>query len=162
MKLAWMLRLAGAALVISMAACMAPPPPAPPPPPPPAAMAPAPMPAASLYQRLGGQPAIVAVIDDFVGNVAADNRINRFFANANVPRLKQGLVNQVCQATGGPCVYTGPPMEVVHHNMRVTDADFNALVEDLVRTLNKFNVPQREQQELLGILGPLKSKIVNV
>lgn len=159
---------AAAALAVGLGACMMQPQPAPapvaPPPPPPMAAAPAPMPGpqGSLYQQLGGLPAITAVIDDFVGNVAADNRINRFFATANIPRLKQGLVNQVCQATGGPCVYSGPPMRVVHHNMHITDADFNALVDDLVRSLNKFRVPPPLQQQLLGILGPLKGEIVNV
>lgn len=128
--------------------------PAAPPPPPPAPP--------SLYQRLGGQPAIVAVVDDFVGRVAADRRINRYFRHANVPHLKQALVDQICQATGGPCVYQGPPMRVVHHRMHVTNRAFNDLVQDLVATLNKFNVPQPEQQELLGILGPLKADIVNV
>ena len=113
-----------------------------------------------LYERLGGQPAIVAVVDDFVGNVAADQRINRFFANTNVPRLKKLLVEQICAGTGGPCTYEGRSMQEAHHGMGVTDADFNALVEDLVKTLNKFNVPQPEQQELLGVLGPMKGQIV--
>ena len=130
---------------------------APPPPPPPA-----PAPQASLYTRLGGQPAITAVVDDFVANVAGDNRINHFFAHTDIPHLKMELVSQICQATGGPCTYTGRTMRDVHHNMHVTDADFNALVEDLIKTLNKFKVPAPEQQELLGILGPLKKDIVNV
>jgi hemoglobin len=72
------------------------------------------------------------------------------------------LVDQICQVTGGPCTYTGPSMREVHHNMKVTNKAFDALVENLVKTLNKFNVPQPEQQELLGILGPLRSDIVNV
>ncbi len=117
---------------------------------------------ASLYQRLGGQPAITAVVDDFVANVAADNRINRFFARTDIPHLKRELVDQICQATGGPCTYTGKPMRVAHAGMHITDADFNALVGDLVKSLNKFNVPAQEQQELLGILGPLKPDIVGV
>jgi hemoglobin len=152
-----MIRLGSLGAVVAAAllsACMM----APPAPPP----APMPGPQATLYQRLGGQPAVVAVVDDFVGNVAGDGRINRYFANTNIPHLKQGLVDQICQATGGPCVYSGAPMRVVHHNMQVTDAAFNALVEDLVKSLNKFNVPSREQQELLSILGPLKGDIVNV
>src|SRR6059036_62881 len=61
----------------------------------------------SLYDRLGGKPAITAVVDDFVGRVAADNRINGKFANADLPRLKMMLVDQICQASGGPCTYTG-------------------------------------------------------
>ncbi|HEV8255671.1 MAG TPA: group 1 truncated hemoglobin [Casimicrobiaceae bacterium] len=115
----------------------------------------------SLYDRLGGKDALTAVVDDFVGNVAADKRINGFFAKADIPRLKRNLVDQICQGTGGPCVYTGKDMKTAHKGMGISDADFNALVEDLVKTLNKFKVPAKEQGELLGILGPLKPQIVN-
>ena len=114
----------------------------------------------SLYERLGGKDAITAVVDDFVGNVAADKRINGFFAKADVPRLKRNLVDQICQGTGGPCGYTGKDMKTAHKGMGITDADFNALVEDLVKTLNKFNVPSKEQGELLAVLGPMKPQIV--
>ena len=120
-----------------------------------------PMAEKSLYDRLGGKGAITAVVDDFVGNVAGDKRINAYFAKADIPRLKRNLVDQICQATGGPCVYTGKDMKTAHKGMGIADADFNALVEDLVKTLNKFNVPAKEQNELLGILGPLKPQIVN-
>jgi len=133
------------------------------------AMAPAPVatpapapPPPTLYQRLGGQPAITAVVDDFVANVAHDRRINRYFRHANIPHLKMALVNQICEATGGPCHYAGPSMRAVHHRMHVTNRAFNALVSDLVRTLNKFKVPAAEQKELLGILGPMRKDIVNV
>lgn len=114
----------------------------------------------SLYQRLGGKPAIVAVVDDFVGNVAADKRINGYFANTNIPRLKQLLVEQICAGTGGPCQYTGRDMRTAHAGMGVDDAAFGALVEDLVKTLDKFKVPAKEKGELLAILGPMKSDIV--
>jgi hemoglobin len=114
----------------------------------------------SLYERLGGQPAITAVVDDFVGNVAADTRINRRFANANVPRLKQNLVAQICAGTGGPCTYTGRDMKTAHAGMQITDGEFGALVEDLVKTLDKFKVPEKEKGELLAVLGPMKSDIV--
>lgn len=115
----------------------------------------------TLYDRLGGKGAITAVVDDFVGNVAADKRINGYFAKADVPRLKTNLVDQICQATGGPCVYKGKDMRTAHKGMGISDADFNALVEDLVKSLDKFNVPAKEKGELLGILGPLRSQIVN-
>ena len=112
-----------------------------------------PMQQKSLYDRLGGQPAITAVVDDFVGNVAADARINRFFARTDIPRLKRLLVEQICQGTGGPCTYTGRDMKTTHAGMGITDAQFNALVEDLVKSLDKFKVPEKEKGELLGILG---------
>ena len=121
-----------------------------------------PMAEKSLYDRLGGKGAITAVVDDFVGSVAADKRINGFFAKADVPRLKGNLVDQICQATGGPCVYTGRDMMTAHKGMGISDADFNALVEDLSKTLDKFNVPAKEKGELLSILGPLKTQIVKV
>jgi hemoglobin len=115
----------------------------------------------SLYDRLGGQPAIVAVVDDFVGNVAADDRINRFFAHTDIPRLKAMRVAQVGQATGGPCTYTGADMKTVHRGMNISDAQFDALVGDLKRSLDKFKVPAKEQGELLGTLGSLRPQIVH-
>ena len=114
----------------------------------------------SLYERLGGKDAITAVVDDFVANVAADKRINGFFAKTDVPRLKRNLVDQICQTTGGPCTYTGKDMRTAHKGMGITDADFNALVEDLKMSLDKFKVPAKEQGELLGALGSLKPQIV--
>ena len=120
----------------------------------------APMQQKSLYERLGGQGALVAVVDDFVGNVAADNRINKFFAKTDIPRLKRLLVEQICAGTGGPCTYTGRDMKSAHAGMGINDAQFNALVEDLVKTLDKFKVPEKEKGELLGILGPMKPSIV--
>lgn len=114
----------------------------------------------SLYDRLGGLPAIQAVVDDFIGNVAADNRINKRFANANIPKLKKNLVDQVCQATGGPCKYTGLNMKEAHKGMKITEAEFNALVEDLVKSLDKFKVPAKEKNELLTALAGMKGDIV--
>src|SRR5262245_27891859 len=85
-----------------------------------------------LYDRLGGKPAITAVVDDFVARVAGDNRINGKFANANLPRLKTMLVEQICQASGGPCTYTGRDMKTAHAGMGITAVEFDALVGDLV------------------------------
>ena len=116
----------------------------------------------SLYDRLGGREAVVAVIDDFVGRCSGDSRINGKFARTDVPRLKAMLVDQVCSATGGPETYSGRGMRETHDGMGVTAGEFDALVEDLVATLDQFSVPAAEQGELLGILGPLRSDIVEV
>jgi hemoglobin len=113
-----------------------------------------------LYDRLGGQRAIVAVVDDFIDRVAADSRINMRFSNTDIPRLKSLLVEFVCMATGGPCHYTGRDMETSHAGMELVDDEFDALVEDLAATLDKFKVPAKEKGELLGALGPLKPHIV--
>jgi hemoglobin len=116
----------------------------------------------TLYERLGGKNAVVAVVDEFVARCAADSRINPKFARTDVPRLKSMLVEQVSAATGAPVTYTGRSMRETHDGMAVTAGEFDALVADLVATLSQFNVPQAEQQDLLGILGPLRGDIVEV
>ncbi|GJL67224.1 MAG: hypothetical protein NPIRA05_21950 [Nitrospirales bacterium] len=117
---------------------------------------------ASLYDRLGQKPAITAVVDEFVGNVAKDDRINERFATTDIPRLKGHLVDQVCMATGGPCTYAGRDMVTTHKGMQISDADFTAMVEDLVAALDTYKVPQAEQKELLGLLGSMKPDIVEI
>jgi hemoglobin len=118
-----------------------------------------------LYDRLGGTTAIASVVDGFVANVAADARINKFFERvasdtAAMRQFKQKLVDQICQGTGGPCTYTGLDMRAAHQGMGLTNADFDALVEDLVRALDTAGVPQADRDELLGILGPMRADIV--
>ena len=116
----------------------------------------------TLYDRLGGKAAITAVVDQFVTNVADDKRINARFSTTDIPRLKKNLVDQVCMASGGPCTYSGRDMTTTHAGMKITAADFNALVEDLVASLNKFKVSETEKKDLLGILGPMKKDIVEI
>jgi hemoglobin len=114
----------------------------------------------SLYDRLGGKGAITAVVETFVGNVGGDKRINGFFASTDLTKLKGHLVNQICEASGGPCKYTGRTMKQTHAGMGVPDAAFGALVEDLVAALDHHKVGKTEKDELLGVLGPMKSDIV--
>ena len=114
----------------------------------------------SLYDRLGGKPAIEAVVDNFLGRVAADERINAGFAGSNVPKLRQRLVEQICQASGGPCTYSGRDMKTVHAGMNVTGAQFDALVGHLVEALDTFKVGEKEKSELLGVLSPMRGDIV--
>ena len=114
----------------------------------------------SLYERLGGKTAITAVVDEFVARVAADTRINKFFGSTDIATLKMHLVNQICEASGGPCKYTGRTMKEAHLGMGVATADFNALVEDLVGAFDKFKVGEKEKNELLSVLGPMKGDIV--
>ena len=116
----------------------------------------------SLYHRLGGLDAITAVVDDFSSRCAADDRINEKFARTDIDRLKKMLIDQVCEAAGGPCACSGRDMRTAHQNIGVTAGEFGALVEDLVATLDSFNVPKAEQDELLGLLGPMQSDIVEV
>ena len=117
----------------------------------------------SLYQRLGGREAIRGVVDDFVANVVADDRISRRFKAlqpAAVEKLKTNISDQICDAAGGPCAYLGKDMKSSHKGMAITDAEWNATVEALVKALDKNKVPAKEKGELLTVLGPLKGDIV--
>ena len=116
----------------------------------------------SLFERLGGKNAITSVVEDFVARCAGDSRINAKFIRTDIPRLKAMLIDQVSEASGGPVRYTGRDMKTTHDGMKVTTGEFDALVEDLVATLNRFGVGKPERDELLGILGPLRSDIVEV
>jgi len=119
----------------------------------------------TLYDRLGGEKAITAVVDEFVGRVAADTRINSFFAAAaadpqRLASFKMKLVDQICQASGGPCKYMGKDMKTAHMGMGITGPQFDALVSDLVGALDKFKVGEKEKGELLVTLGLMKAEIV--
>jgi hemoglobin len=114
----------------------------------------------SLYSSFGGKEGITKIVDDFVGIVAADKRINFQFAKTDIGRLKGHLVEMVCAATGGPCKYTGRDMGSAHAGMDITEAQFNALAEDMRRAWDKNGVPFRRQNKLLAMLAPMERQIV--
>ena len=117
----------------------------------------------SLYERLGGYDAIAAVTDDFIGRLATDKQLARFFvghSEDSLKKIRQHVVDQLCAATGGPCVYTGRDMKTSHKGMGISESDWNAAVADLIGTLDKFKVPEKERAELLGALSGLKNDIV--
>ena len=116
----------------------------------------------SLYDRLGGVDAITAVVHAFDDRAAKDDRINQKFARTNLDRLAKEFVDQLCQDTGGPCTYTGLSMKKSHTNMGVTSGEWDAFMEDLVATLDEFNVGKAEQEELLSGLKPMRADIVEV
>jgi hemoglobin len=117
----------------------------------------------TLYKRLGGREGIALVVGDFVTNMASDPRVNARFKDMKPPeveKLKSHLADQICDATGGPCSYLGRDMKAVHKGMNITEAEWNATVENLVKALDKNKVGEREQKQLLAALGPMKSDIV--
>jgi hemoglobin len=119
--------------------------------------------APSLYKRLGGREGIAVVVDDFVANMTADPRVSARFKGMKPPevfKLKSNLADQICDATGGPCSYLGKDMKTAHAGMKITEAEWNATVENLVKALDKNNVAAGAKQELLGTLGPMKGDIV--
>jgi hemoglobin len=117
----------------------------------------------SLYKRLGGYDALAAVTDDFIGRLASDKQLGRFFVGASENsklRIRQLVLDQLCAATGGPCVYIGRDMKTAHKGLGITENDWETAVKHLVATMNKFNVPQKEQTEVATALSKLKSDIV--
>ena len=114
----------------------------------------------SLYQQLGGKAGISKTVTIFLYQVVDDDRINHYFAGVNADRLQKRLTNQFCQLSGGPCHYGGDNMHKVHAGMHLTDADFNALVEDLILAMEKRRVPISAQNRLLGKLAPMHAQIV--
>lgn len=117
----------------------------------------------SLYKRLGGYDAIAAVTDDFIGRLASDKSLQKFFvghSKESLNRIRQLVVDQLCAATGGPCIYIGRDMKSSHQGMGISEADWNTSVSHLVATLDKFKVPEREKKEVLGALSGLKNDIV--
>ena len=118
-------------------------------------------PTASLYDRLGGKEALTAVVDDLSANVAADSRINHRFAKANIKQFKANMVDLLCMGSGGPCAYKGLDMKTMHTGMKITEAEFGAMAENVIKTMNKFNVPAQEQGEVMALLGGMKGDIIN-
>lgn len=115
----------------------------------------------SLYERLGGKPALTAVVNELWAQVAADTRINGRFAHTKPEAFGGQLVDFLCQASGGPCKYQGQDMKTAHTGMKLTDGEFNALAEDTVKALDKFKVPAGEKNEVMGLLASLKGDVVN-
>ena len=115
----------------------------------------------TLCERLGGTPAVSAVVDSFGGKVLKDDRVNKKFAKSDANRLVTNLKGFVGQAAHCPGVkYKGKNMKNTHRHMGVTEGEFNAVVDDLVKTLDEFKVPEKEKNELLAALGPTKKDIV--
>lgn len=115
---------------------------------------------ATLYARLGGQPAIEQVIGAMLTRVFADERLAYEWAGSDLPRVHRRLVELVCAATGGGCTYSGRDMKTVHRGLVITGAQFDLLVGHLVEALDEAKVPEREKGELLGLLAPMRSDIV--
>jgi hemoglobin len=126
-----------------------------------AAPAPAPEPAEPpLYLRLGGQAAIAMVVDTFTARVHGDTALAPLFRGTDMDMFKRMMNELLCEATGGSCRYTGRSMRASHTGLNVTDAQFDTVVGYLSATLDQFNVPVREKNELLGLLAPMRGDIV--
>jgi len=118
-------------------------------------------PSGSLYERLGGKPAIDAVVGEFVARLGGDVRVKYRFANTDIEQFTAQLDDFVCAATGGPCKYAGRPMRALHTQMQITDEEWDATVEALAGALDKFKVGLAEKHEILGAIGAARQDVVN-
>ena len=116
----------------------------------------------TLYDRLGGGDAINALTESWVARVGGDDRANGKFARTDIDRLKKEVVDQLCEATGGPCTYTGRSMLETHAGMKVTAGEFDVVMQHLDATLDELNIPKTEHDELVGLLRPMRADIVEV
>ena len=115
-----------------------------------------------LYIAFGERPGIAALMDDFVVRLKADQRTAPFFEKTNLPELAKHLTDQICALSGGPCVYRGAPMKIVHVDIEIRRADFNALVEVLQDSMDARGIAFRTQNRLLARLAWMHRAIVNM
>jgi len=113
-----------------------------------------------LYDRLGGEAGVAAITEGMLARSAEDPRIRDDFAEADIVNLYTRLNEHLCALTGGPCAYTGRDMKAAHVGLGLTEADFNALVENLVDAMTEQGVPIAAQNELLAILAPMRRDVI--
>ena len=116
--------------------------------------------ARSLFEKMGGEPALRSAVDQFAAAVIADDRINFTFADTDMAKFKELLYEQLCSLSGGPCKYTGRDMRAAHQKLQINQAEFNALAEDLYIGLDRAGVPYRLQNKLMSMLAPMQREIV--
>lgn len=117
----------------------------------------------SLYERLGGYDSVAAVSDDFIERLGGGKRLKRFvvgLSDDSKKKLRQHLVDFLCNATGGPCLYLGRDMKTAHKGLGIDEDEWKEGVDALVATLEKFKVPEKEKNEVLAAVGNLKKDIV--
>lgn len=114
----------------------------------------------TLFAAIGGESVLHSAVDRFADLVVSDARINFTFAEADIPKFKQLLYAQLCEISGGPCHYTGRDMHTAHAKLHISNAQFNALAEDLYIALQKAGVSYRVQNKLMALLAPMQREIV--
>ena len=115
---------------------------------------------ATLYDDLGGKAGVDRIVDASVDNYLSDPRIKDIFSESNIDRIRMELKDQFCQLAGGPCIYKGHDMVATHKGLHLTNANFNALVEDLQDAMTRCDIPFATQNRLLALLAPFQHQVV--
>ena len=116
----------------------------------------------SLFERLGGNVGITAITSDLVDNHLSNAAIANRFAQSDVPTIKKAAASFMIAGTGGENVYKGKDMLSVHKGMNISATEFMAVLDDALFALEKNNISQREQEEVLFVLYSMRSQIVLV
>ena len=119
----------------------------------------------NLYERIGGYDPISAVVDDFMERQFTDRHVGRFYVGHSTnskKRLRQLITEMLCEVTGGPAKYIGRDMKTAHAGLGITGSDWKVAVNNLTTALDKFEVPQKEKDELLAVVAGLRSVIVEI
>ena len=116
--------------------------------------------AQTLYDDMGGKAGMDRIVDVSVDEYLTDPRIKDIFSESNIDRIRAELKDQFCVIAGGPCRYTGHSMEATHKGLHLTNANFNALVEDLQSAMDSCNIPFATQNRFLARLAPMQHQVV--
>ena len=115
----------------------------------------------TLFADMGGQAGIDKIVDASVDNYLADDRIKAIFDESNIDRLRAEFKVQFCQVAGGGCAYKGHDMTAAHKGLHLTNANFNAVVEDLQNAMDKAGLPFATQNRFLARLAPMQHQVVS-
>lgn len=119
-----------------------------------------PMAQATLFDDLGGQPGVSAIVDRAVARWLADPRVGPTFADTNMTRFRHLLNEQLCAVAEGPCRYTGKDMAAAHRGLDLHRNQFNALAEDLQDAMEELGIAYHTQNRLIARLAPMQRDVV--
>ncbi|WP_416304966.1 group I truncated hemoglobin [Neptunicella sp. SCSIO 80796] len=114
----------------------------------------------TLYQKLGGQAGIENLVASFIQQIGQDQQIFHYFEHANINHFRNGFVSHLCAISDGPCEYSGDSMVDIHTGMNVNEADFNHVVDLLVKAMEQNDLPLTTQNEVLSRLAPLRPGVI--
>jgi hemoglobin len=114
----------------------------------------------ALFAEMGGKAGIDRLVDVFVDDYLADSRVKASFDESNIDRIRAKMKEQFCMVAGGPCTYTGHSMEAAHKGLHLTNADFNAIVENLQDAMDTCAIPFSVQNRFLARMAPMQHQVV--
>jgi hemoglobin len=116
--------------------------------------------ATTLFDEIGGEPKLKAVVEELTAIALEDERINFAFAGTDLARFKLLLYTQLCELAAGPCIYDGRSMSTAHSKLNITTAQFNALAEDLYKAFDRVGISYRTQNKMMALLAPMQKDVV--